>query len=1758
MNEPTFGTTTVNMTNLLKGLIKNYRTETILKEYLQNADDAGATELIVTYDKQTHQSLKETIFEAISYPSLLLSNNAVFEKRNFESILRLYDEDKIEDATSTGRFGVGFRSSYSITDYPTFLSSGKVIWLDDLQETICKGKPSNHAIWEKESFLSIKNWLDTFKVGGDNKTIFRLPLRTEENAEKSKLSNEIFSFDKFLNWSKEWSINAKDLLFLRNINRLILQEITEDGKKIVHLEIKTENYREIEKIRNSINSRFTLKALDTCNEWLNSKDELPLFQYRHQFKIQYFSKKENKLIENIENWAVVNGLLRGINNDLLKKSKEALIVKSNVLPWIGVALQVDSNNFPLSTQSGKWYTFLPLFDSGHSTLLHGWFDLDNVRTKLTYTSTQTDDYIEVLKNWNQELLKQGLGLAWSKLIEFIKNENNISLYYNLWAKKEKNTTIHTDLENSLIVGFYQEISKLNCFYTTYQNKQEWSSPANTIFIFEEQENTILLNAFREHFKIIAPNPPKWIIQNLKKIGIDIQKITPKYIREYLKEEQRNINFPILLNEIPIKMLSKKAWFLEVLKYSADKGEDYTLLDGLPLELREDNNISCVEERNILFDNILSSEFLQNNLSLILDKNLVESIEENNNLPTTWLMPTLKNLVTIIFENVDSFKLTKEWIEDIFKFIGEQSKFDVMEAKELLWQFPIVYRDDEKWVNLKSDIENKSPILVENKNDVTSLKTIGMNIVHLDYVDIYQPILKYDSFISQLTSETLVKHILSLDEFSFFKDKEIRDFLIDLLAKDISWYKRLTHNQQEKFSSIKFIPTDSEELYSIKLKDELFLPTDFTAPNIKNLGKQYTLIQDVIDKNIHRMYQALGIEERTLKNYIEKVIIPFIEKNLFPQDTILAFEWLLEQWDRNQNLIDINLLKKSKLIPTENGDIKKIKDVYNPFIYVPEILSDIYNPYKVSDKVKIIWENFLNDLGSSDKIFPKHILSKVLEVEKSQNKDDAHELLKFIIEDIQEKKKNNFENVKIENEFLLKRISKHHWFPVEESQDYLINPSKKFNPFIASVELALPSDIKIIGSIRYTLAKDIKLNRDTAQKLGFLTKLKDHEIFDNFKKLIAYIPSQENEEKQILNYAIEFYKYLGRSNIQNIPNDIKSKSILINGQWFPSNRIFEKGVKLRKVTSWKLIINQDMDKRSKHELKEGLKKLGIKEEPDISLYIELLNELSQNIKLRNEDLDEAKILLRQINKQENIEEVKKLTTLALLTTEDKLVDFNNLYINDLPSYSNAKDKDKTIEFCHIDYEDFAKKLGVESLKEATQSSINKKETIELEKHTHSIIQFIKSEVFYNAMLRIFHNEDKEINNDILPQKILFVKQLIIDYFVNDEYLFKDEFSTAYSKGNKLYLLDQRDEEDMNESIAQYISKNQNLTSESLLLIIRIFRLKDENNIKDFLDNKHIKILVKDNTNIEAEDIIFEDNSREIDNIKQKELNDYFHAKFEIFRQNLYLWCRDHSQEKEFLILLYKYEKHNIITYIDNNHFSIDDIFSNYIRDNFDFLINDDTAQIDIDKILEKNKNQIDETKIENNTEYRSLLYFDDKLDEVKQYIEESVSKFTINSQTTKEEISNTKDNIGTANIKTSSIVNKKKSSSTPTKHSSEQDKKKKDKGEEAEVKVLKFLKKHFNNVMKASEIADTYGYDIRYEDKNGKFKNVEIKKDSNNRFFITKDELEFARKHKTSYEVFIVKDDKLYKVPRKDFAKLDMSPIKYEVKYSLINTIEEGD
>ena len=69
-----------NLVPRIRDLIDGYSKNSILKEYLQNADDSGSTELIVTYDKRIHKSLDNTDYEPAKRASLLLYNDSIFKE----------------------------------------------------------------------------------------------------------------------------------------------------------------------------------------------------------------------------------------------------------------------------------------------------------------------------------------------------------------------------------------------------------------------------------------------------------------------------------------------------------------------------------------------------------------------------------------------------------------------------------------------------------------------------------------------------------------------------------------------------------------------------------------------------------------------------------------------------------------------------------------------------------------------------------------------------------------------------------------------------------------------------------------------------------------------------------------------------------------------------------------------------------------------------------------------------------------------------------------------------------------------------------------------------------------------------------------------------------------------------------------------------------------------------------------------------------------------------------------------------------------------------------------------------------------------------------------------------------------------------------------------------------------------------------------------------------------------------------------------
>lgn len=148
----------------------------------------------------------------------------------------------------------------------------------------------------------------------------------------------------------------------------------------------------------------------------------------------------------------------------------------------------------------------------------------------------------------------------------------------------------------------------------------------------------------------------------------------------------------------------------------------------------------------------------------------------------------------------------------------------------------------------------------------------------------------------------------------------------------------------------------------------------------------------------------------------------------------------------------------------------------------------------------------------------------------------------------------------------------------------------------------------------------------------------------------------------------------------------------------------------------------------------------------------------------------------------------------------------------------------------------------------------------------------------------------------------------------------------------------------------------------------------------------------------------------------------------------------------------------------------------------------------------------------------------------------------------------------AEINTFSRKARKQNFSTVYKHSIQHEKAKVNKGYKAEDIVYNYLinKYEEKNVIWESLYNDGAGYDISYTNERDEVKHIEVKVYSNNEFYITQNELAFAKNNPKSYEIYLVDIEtvKIYPIIPSQTNFKDIIPTQYKVLYSLTTKNKE--
>ncbi|XP_030285109.1 sacsin-like [Sparus aurata] len=227
------------LTVRIKNIISAYPSKKdILKELIQNADDAEATEIHFVWDKR-QQGKGKTFgkkWNHLQGPALCVFNNKVFSKADLTGIQQLGEGGKHNSPGKIGKYGVGFNSVYHLTDCPSILTGDELLCISDPNQKYIESHsdkaPAGIGYELRDNFKNM--YMDVYKSFLPDKfsleegTMFRLPLRTEAMAKSSKISKQEVTDHDMKSLCSAISEDPEGLImFLKNICKIEVHEINE-------------------------------------------------------------------------------------------------------------------------------------------------------------------------------------------------------------------------------------------------------------------------------------------------------------------------------------------------------------------------------------------------------------------------------------------------------------------------------------------------------------------------------------------------------------------------------------------------------------------------------------------------------------------------------------------------------------------------------------------------------------------------------------------------------------------------------------------------------------------------------------------------------------------------------------------------------------------------------------------------------------------------------------------------------------------------------------------------------------------------------------------------------------------------------------------------------------------------------------------------------------------------------------------------------------------------------------------------------------------------------------------------------------------------------------------------------------------------------------------------------------------------------------------------------------------------------------------
>jgi sacsin len=527
----------VDLTRRIREVLLNYpEGTTVLKELIQNADDAGATKVRLCLDRRVHGSgsLLSDSLAQWQGPSLLAYNDAVFTEEDFVSISRIGGSGKHGQAWKTGRFGVGFNSVYHLTDIPSFVS-GKYVVLFDPQgaylPNISAANPGKRIDYVGSSALS--QYKDQFlpycAFGCDmrspfNGTLFRFPLRNTEQAASSRLSRQAyFEDDISLMFDQLFEEGVFSLLFLKcvlSIEMYTWDDGDSEPKKLYSCSVSSPN-------NDTVWHRQAVLRL--------SKTSISGDREMDAFTLEFLSESEkgNQTKRRTDRFYIVQTMASASSKIGLFAATASKEYDIHLLPWASVAACIsDDSSENNILKLGHAFCFLPLpVRTGLTVQVNGYFEVSSNRRGIWY-GEDMDRSGKVRSAWNRLLLEDVVAPSFARLLLCLREVlDSRDSYFSLWPSGSFEAPW-----SILVEQIYKNICNAPVLFSDLDGGK-WVSPADAYLHDEEFSGSKDLGDALLQLEMPIVCLPRLVFDMLLKHPSFLlpKVVTPDRVRNFLKE-----------------------------------------------------------------------------------------------------------------------------------------------------------------------------------------------------------------------------------------------------------------------------------------------------------------------------------------------------------------------------------------------------------------------------------------------------------------------------------------------------------------------------------------------------------------------------------------------------------------------------------------------------------------------------------------------------------------------------------------------------------------------------------------------------------------------------------------------------------------------------------------------------------------------------------------------------------------------------------------------------------------------------------------------------------------------------------------------------------------------------------------------------------------------------------------------------------------------------------------------------------------------